>query len=253
VTTEPFWIAEPRSFILADGPDALTYLQSQLSQDLNGLTVGGSTYSLVLEPAGKVIAVVRVTRTGDESFVLDADPVVADPLLARLTRFKIRVKAELTLVDWQCLAVRGDAAADSVIDAGEGTWVVPAWRGDGSAIDLIGPAPASPPSVREGAHDELLAARIEAAWPVAGIDYEIGGAIPAALGVVTEAVSFTKGCYPGQELVERMDSRGAQAPKSLRAVDVPVGTAAGDEVEVDGTPVRVTSVAGTRALALIHR
>lgn len=253
MNNEAFWIADPRSFIQAEGPDALTYLQSQLSQDLNGLAIGGSLYSLVLEPAGKVIAVVRVTRTGDESFVLDADPVVAEPLLARLSRFKIRVKAELMLADWQCIAVRGDGAASAVGEPGDGTWVVPAWRGDGSAVDLIGPAPAAPDGVRQGTHDDLLAARIDAAWPVAGVDYDIGGEIPAALGVNAEAVSFTKGCYPGQELVERMDSRGAQAPKTVRTVDVPAGTAAGDEVDVDGTTVRVTSVAGTRALALVHR
>jgi folate-binding protein YgfZ len=253
VTTEPFWIADPRSFVQAEGPDALTYLQSQLSQDLSRLAAGGSTYSLVLEPAGKVIALVRVTRIGEESFVLDADPVVAEPLLARLTRFKIRVKADLTLLDWECIVVRGRDAAIAVGPGSDGSWVVPAWRGDGSAVDLIGPAPAAPDGVREGTHDDLLAARIEAAWPVAGVDYEIGAAIPAALGVSAEAVSFTKGCYPGQELVERMDSRGAQAPKTLRAFDVPAGTAAGDEIDVEGTTVRVTSVAGTRALALIHR
>src|SRR5690606_3902099 len=146
-----------------------------VSQDLARLAVDGSMYSLVLEPAGKVVALVRVTRTGDESFVLDTDPVVAEPLLARLTRFKIRVKAELTLADWQCVAVRGDGAARVAGAGGDGTWVVPAWRADGSAVDLIGPAPAPPAGVREGTHDELLAARIEAAWPVAGIDYEIGG------------------------------------------------------------------------------
>jgi folate-binding protein YgfZ len=253
VTTEPFWIADPRSFIQAEGPDALTYLQSQLSQDLSGLTVGGSTYSLVLEPAGKAIALVRVTRTGEETFVLDADPVVAEPLLARLSRFKIRVQAELTFLDWECIAVRGTEAALTVGPGGDGTWVVPAWRGGGSAVDLIGPAPVAPEEMREGTHDELLAARIEATWPLAGVDYEIGAAIPAALGVNAEAVSFTKGCYPGQELVERMDSRGAQAPKTLRTFDVPAGTAVGDELEVEGATVRVTSVAGTRALALVHR
>lgn len=251
--TEPFWIDDPRAFVLAEGPDALTYLQSQVSQDLARLAVAGSMYSLVLEPAGKVVALVRVTRTGEESFVLDADPVVAEPLLARLSRFKIRVKAELTLADWASVAVRGAGAAAAAGVGGEGTWVVPAWRGDGTAVDLIGPAPVAPSGVREGTHDELLAARIEAAWPVAGIDYEIGGAIPAALGVNAEAVSFTKGCYPGQELVERMDSRGAQAPRTLRTVDVPAGTAPGDEVDVDDTTARVTSVAGTRALALLHR
>ena len=137
---------------------------------------------------------------------------------------------------------------------GDGTWVVAAWRGDGSAVDLIGPAPVAPDGMREGTHDELLAARIEATWPLAGVDYEIGAAIPAALGVNAEAVSFTKGCYPGQELVERMDSRGASAPRVLRTVDAPAGTAPGDPVIRDGAEIGVyTSVHGTRAIARLKR
>jgi folate-binding Fe-S cluster repair protein YgfZ len=67
------------------------------------------------------------------------------------------------------------------------------------------------------------------------------------------AVSFTKGCYPGQELVERMDSRGATAPFVLRDID-DSGYAPGDPYIVDGVEVgRVTSVAGGRALAYVRR
>ena len=53
-----------------------------------------------------------------------------------------------------------------------------------------------------------------------GFEIVPGETIPAATGVVPVAVNFTKGCYPGQELVERMDSRGADAPKQLRIVEV---------------------------------
>ena len=53
-----------------------------------------------------------------------------------------------------------------------------------------------------------------------GFEIVPGETIPAVTGVVPVAVNFTKGCYPGQELVERMDSRGADAPKSLRIVEV---------------------------------
>jgi hypothetical protein len=80
-------------------------------------------------------------------------------------------------------------------------------------------------------------------------------------------VSFTKGCYPGQELVERMDSRGSTAPRTLRIIeDSALG--AGDDVVVagvadagvadgavaDGAVVGVvTSAAGGRALAFVDR
>ena len=247
----PFWCVDPRDFVLVEGPDALTYLQSQVSQDLRGLAVGDSAYSLVLEPAGKLDVALRVLRTGEQSYVLDTDAGAGEALLARLNRFKIRVKAELTVLDWTCVAVRGDGAAD--VTGGDDVWKVSAWRGDGTAVDLLGADVGGPAGVRAGSTEELLAARIEAAWPVAGVDYVPGEAIPSSIGVTAEAVSFTKGCYPGQELVERMDSRGAQAPRSLHTIDVPAGTAPGDEVEVGGAPAVVRSVAGTRALAFLRR
>ena len=80
-----------------------------------------------------------------------------------------------------------------------------------------------------------------------------GETLPAATGVVPVAVSFTKGCYPGQELVERMDSRGAAAPTLLRRIP-DGGFSPGDPYLVDGVEVgRVTSVAGGRALAYVRR
>src|SRR4029079_16799682 len=100
----------------------------------------------------------------------------------------------------------------------------------------------------------LDAARIEAGWPAMGAEIT-DQTIPGELGaVVIAAVSFTKGCYPGQELVERMDSRGASAPRQLRRLASADGSplASGAAVTVDGRDVgRVTSAAGGAALALV--
>ena len=246
-----FWVRTLRDVLMVEGPDALTDLQSQVSQDLRSLPVGASTHSLVLQPAGRVDALVRILRSGDHAFVLDTDAGWGPALTARLHRFKIRVAAEITALDWQCIAVRGPAASQ-VVSAG-GAVVVPAWWADGSAVDLLGPAPRPPAGLPEGTTDDLEAARITAGWPRHG--FEITEAtVPAELGVVPVAVSFTKGCYPGQELVERMDSRGARAPRLVRRVDVAPGTVAGDPIVVDGNEVGVvTSVAGCRALALVKR
>ena len=96
--------------------------------------------------------------------------------------------------------------------------------------------------------------RIEFGWPAMGHEIVPGETVPAGTGLARVAVSFTKGCYPGQELVERMDSRGAEAPKSLRRLDVPEGTAAGDPVLDGDQPVgEVTTVVGTRALGWVKR
>ncbi len=199
-----------RDHVTVHGPDALTYLQSQVAQDLRDLAVGASTWTLVLEPSGKVESFTRVTRRSDEGFDLDIDAGFGDALAARLGKFKIRVKAEISVV-----------AANS-------------------------PSPS----------DDHEAARIAAGWPRMGYEIVPGETIPAVTGVVPVAVNFTKGCYPGQELVERMDSRGAEAPTQIRIVDVEPGAAIGDPVIVDGGEVgAITSVspAGHLALARIKR
>jgi folate-binding protein YgfZ len=203
----PDHVLGPRDVVIVEGPDASTYLHSQVSQDLRPLAVGGSTWTFVLEPTGKVAGFARVSRTSDERFELDTDAGYGASLLARIDRFKIRVKAESSLVP---------AAADV------------------------------PP------RDE--AARIALGWPALGAELVPGETIPAATGVTRIAVSFTKGCYPGQELVERMDSRAAEAPRSLRRLTVADGSSAGEPVldagEIVGT---LTSVAGTAALAYVKR
>ncbi len=242
-TDHMFWTEYSRDVVLVTGPDAFTYLQSQLSQELRPLQVGQSAWSFVLQPTGKVDVLLRVWRTADDTFVLDTDTGFGDALVARLNRFKIRVKAEVSVLEWQCLAVRGDGAAG--ID-GLASW--------GGGVDLLGAAVGPPQGVPHGDAEQLLAARVAAAWPQMGVEIEPGHTIPAETGVVAVAVSFTKGCYPGQELVERMDSRGATAPRLLQAVTVAAGAVPGDQYLVDGEAVGViTSVCGERALAYVKR
>jgi folate-binding protein YgfZ len=103
------------------------------------------------------------------------------------------------------------------------------------------------------AHD---ADRVRRGWPAMGTEITPGETIPAETGITAVAVDFTKGCYPGQELVERMDSRGASAPRQLRVVAVDEGAVAGDPIvdpdtgEMVGT---VTTVAGASALGYVRR
>ncbi|MEX0846334.1 MAG: hypothetical protein WD023_01025 [Ilumatobacteraceae bacterium] len=236
-----FWCEYPRDVVQVAGPDAASYLQSQLSNDLRPLAVGASLWSFVLQPAGKIDVLLRVWRTADDTFVLDTDAGFGDVMVARLQRFKIRVKAEIEPLDWRCIAVRGSTDIDGLV----------AW---GQGVDLLGPDVRPPADVAAGSPDDLLAARIEAGWPAMGAEIEPGDSIPAETGITGPAVSFTKGCYPGQELVERMDSRGAAAPRLLQVVSVAAGTRVGDPVVRDGAEIgSVTSVAGTRALAHIKR
>ena len=235
-----FWCDSPRDVVEVSGADAASYLQSQVSNDLRMLAVGSSTWSFLLEPTGKVAVLLRVWHRADEVFVLDTDAGFGEPMVARLSRFKIRVKVDITPVSWRCIAVRG----------GDHDGLV-AW---GVGADLLGPDVEPPADVDEGSELDLLAARIEAAWPAMGAEIVPGETIPAETGILDQAVSFTKGCYPGQELVERMDSRSAAAPRLLPVVDVADGASAGDRIERDGVVIgTITSVLGTRALAAVKR
>lgn len=241
-----FWTEYPRDIVEVAGPDSSTYLHSQLSQDVRQIPVGGSTWSFVLQPTGKVEVLLRVWRTGEDTFVLDTDAGFGTAMVARLNRFKIRVKVEISALEWRCLAVR-DVAAEAARPDG----AVVAW---GSGYDLLGPAPQPPAGAEAGDADRLLAARIAAVWPSMGAEIVPGDTIPAETGVVSAAVSFTKGCYPGQELVERMDSRGAAAPRLLQRVTVPMGAQAGDPYVVEGEAVgTLTTVRDDQALASVKR
>jgi folate-binding protein YgfZ len=238
----PFWTECSRDFVQVSGADALTYLQSQISQDIRGLMDGESAYSFVLHPAGKIDALVRIVRLGADNFVIDTDHGFGEGLMARLNRFRIRVKADVVALPWTCIAIRGTHAPEASGIA------VAAW-GDANCFDVIG-ADVQPPdassALRHGSVDDLELARIRAGWPSMGREIT-DASIPAESGVVDLAVNFTKGCYPGQELVERMDSRGSQAPRFVRQLRSPaIQVFVGDEIiraDTDTVVGHVTSVA----------
>lgn len=270
-----------RLCISAVGADAASYLHSQLSNDVVSMVDGESRYSFVLEPTGKIVALVRVTRLGSESFLLDTDAVAGleDILMARLNKFRIRVKVDFTADVRGCAAIRStseDIIADSVRTACANVpsaVVVEAWWGDGRALDVL---PAGPGvdveigsivrlvpnlDIAADAQDLLEVSRVRAGWPAMNHEIVSGETLVAATGIVSRAVSFTKGCYPGQELVERMDSRGSSAPRTLRRfsrADVPCSDPnsidVGDVLAVDGSDIGiVTSVAGDWVLAYVSR
>ena len=207
-----------RDVVRVAGPDAVSFLQGQLSQDVVATAVGDSAFSLLLAPQGKVDAFVRLTRTADDEVVLDTDAGWGQAVMDRLGRFKLRVRCEIALLDWRVLAVRGDASA-SVAPPGPGAWrVVPETPGV-PGFDLLGPDVEAPEGALLVDADAYEALRIEAGVPRMGAELD-ESTIPESAGMVERSVSFTKGCYTGQELVARIDSRGGNVPRRLRGVVV---------------------------------
>lgn len=208
----------PRDVVRVSGPDAVTFLQGQLSQDIEKLEAGARGRSLLLEPDGKLGYLLGVERTGDDTFDLDIDAGFGAGVAARLTRFKLRVHCDIDLI--------------------------PAGPADDS-IDL--------------AHIE--SDRIAAGIPAMGAELT-EGVIAEEAGVVADSVSFTKGCFVGQELVARIDSRGANVPRRLRHVVIaavdelpPVGSevVVGGDVVGTITSIATTADGGAVALAYIKR
>jgi folate-binding protein YgfZ len=234
-----------RDFVRVAGPDAVTFLQGQLSQDVAALAAGASTWALLLQPQGKVVALLRVLRVGDEELVLETDAGFGPAVIERLNRFRLRVKADLDPLDWRCVAVRGPRSHE-LVGAPEGG-VVADWPGL-PGVDLVGGSPAAPAGAPACSLEAYEAVRIEAGIPVMGRELD-ESTIPAEAGVVDRSVSFTKGCYTGQELVARIDSRGGNVPRHLRGLVLAAEAPAGATLRADGKDVGVvTSVAWSPGL-----
>jgi tRNA-modifying protein YgfZ len=209
-----------RDVVRVSGPDAESYLQGQTSQDIARLAAGDWAWALVLQPQGKLDAFVRVFRAGPAEFLVDTDAGVGEPLVARLLRFRLRTKADIEQLDWRAVAVRGPSAAvpsgPGRAHGADGAAVPFEWRGF-IGYDILGPAPQAPAEVPVVGAGDYEAARMEAGFPRHGTELD-ERTIPAEAGLVEASVSFTKGCYTGQELVARIDSRGNNVPRNLRGL-----------------------------------
>ncbi|MCB0978001.1 MAG: folate-binding protein YgfZ [Acidimicrobiales bacterium] len=242
-----------RDVIEVSGPDARRWLQGQLSQDVESLPVSGESWTFVLSPQGKVDGWGRIRRTDEDSFAIDVDPGAGEVWTSRLDRFKLRTDAEVTLREQVTMvAVRG-SRPDGFLDAG--------WPGvDGGDLLDTDDAPESILGTAvEVDTSGFEAMRIRSGVPRWGAELD-SDTIPATVGqwIIDASVSFTKGCYTGQELVARIDSRGGNVPRRLALVTSPEPLQRGADVVVDGEVVgEITSVSADRSgsvgLAFVKR
>ena len=249
-------VRRPRDVVAVVGPDARTYLQGQLSQDVEALEVGGSAETFLLQPAGKVDAWMRVSRLADDHFLLDVEEGFGPQVVARLTRFLLRTDCTVQEVQWDLLTVL-DAEASAFSPPVGGLALAVEWPGL-VAVDLLGPSVELPAGLAEGSSRDWEARRIAAGIPAMGSEMD-STTIPGSTGVVERSASFTKGCYTGQELVARVNSRSAGTPtRIVRAVGSGPAPAVGSDVTVDSDPAgHLTSVAtlgdGFVALVSVRR
>jgi folate-binding protein YgfZ len=193
-----------------------------------------SCEALLLTPKGRVIAPLLVWRRGTDDFLLLTEPELGDVVLAHLRRMRIASRCDIEPEEHTSAIVLG--AAEGIPNRDYG---VPAFE----VLD--------PPAHPEPPDEELERLRILARTPRWGREVD-EGILPAEAGLDERAVSFTKGCYPGQEPLARLHNRG-HVNRALRVLDVDGEAQQADEVRVDGAVVgRVTSAVAGLALAYVR-
>jgi folate-binding protein YgfZ len=215
------------------GPDAADLLQRLVSNDV---LAARSCEALLLTGRGRVIAPVLVWHRGEEDFLLLTEPELGETVRSHLTRMRIASRCEIELEE-HVSAIVFDESADGI----------PTYDYGVPAVEVLDPTfQPEPPDA------ELERLRILARTPRWGREID-EGILPAEAGLDERAVSFTKGCFPGQEPVARLRNRG-HVNRSLRVIDL-AGEAAdqADEVTYAGAPVgRVTSAVAGVALAYVR-
>jgi tRNA-modifying protein YgfZ len=265
-----------RAVIEVIGPDAAEFLQGQVTNDVVTLAPGQGCYAALLNPKGRIVADMRILRTAPERFVLDTEIVSRDAVLRDLRMYKIGRRVEIAdTTDRSLVSLIGpgaDAVTETAIGARPGPEEhslvevegVVAVRTD-TGIDLIADRDAAAvlqerllaAGARPVSFEAAEIVRIESGRPRHGVDMSEEN-LPAEAGIVERAVSFTKGCYVGQEPVARMHYKG-HPNRHLRGLRLAEPVDAGAKLSVDDKEVgRVTSSAlspalGPIALALVRR
>ena len=225
----------PRSFVRVSGSAAEEYLDRMVSNDVSALGPGESCQALLLTSKARVIAPLVVLRRGHEDFLLLTEPELGERVRAELVRSRFATKAEIEV----------EEHTSHVVFGGEGIPTADYGEPAAEVLDAGHDPTVSP--------DELELLRIKAGTPAWGkeIDDRI---LPAEAGLTERAVSFTKGCYPGQEPIARLHYRG-HANRGLRVLTLAELPAPEAELSYEGKNVgRITSVArnGDGAVALAY-
>jgi folate-binding protein YgfZ len=272
------------------GPDAARFLHGLLSNDIEGLAPGQGCYATFLTERGMILTDLVVLRRRDD-FLLHAPPETGTKGLALLARFLVGDDATMEDLSGRIgiLGVLGPRSAEAIAAIGAplgsippwhfverdfegGTLLVSAarWTGE-EGFDILAPV-----ALLAALWDRLLGAvrarggrplgeaaletlRIEAGTPRAGRDFD-EETIPQQAGL-DHALSFTKGCFRGQEIVLRVRTRG-HANRSLVGLTLqgPAAPPRGTKLLHEGVEVgSVTSATLSPtlgkpiALAMVHR
>jgi len=214
---------KPAAWVHVSGADGFTFLQGQFTNDLRALgAVGSSCYNLLINQKGKVVADGFVVRGSADDFWIGSYFSAASGIKERLEAYV--VADDVSIADeteaWSGVALYG-AEAESLVAPDDGGFVFPGRRG-GPALEWIFPrAQEAAVAARLAELPEIDSAeaerrRIDAGIPA--VPRDIGpGDLPNEGALERDAISFTKGCYLGQEVMARLKAMG-QVRRRLRRV-----------------------------------
>jgi folate-binding protein YgfZ len=218
----------PRSYVRVAGADAEDYLQRMVSNDVSAAEL---VDALLLTPKGRLIAPLRIWRRDAEDFLLLTEPELGEVVRTTLLRSRFAAKCEIEPEEHTSAIVFGDA--EGLPGEIPGT------------VEVLDQAVSATVDA-----DELERARIEAGVPAWGKELD-DSILPAEAGLDETHISFTKGCYPGQEPIARLRHRG-HVNRRLRVLDVEAASP-GEEIEHEGKTVgRVTSAVPGRVLGYLR-
>jgi folate-binding protein YgfZ len=189
--------------------------------------------AMLLTPKARLIAPLVVVRRADDDFLLLTEPGLGETVAATLLRARFAAKVEIEPEEHTSVVVFGDNVGIPNEELGE----------PGSELIDADVAPTL-------SADEVERIRIESATPAWGRELD-DTILPAEAGLDETHVSFTKGCYPGQEPIARLHYRG-KVNRGLRVLDVE-GAEPGDEIRHGEKVVgRITSAVADRALGYVR-
>ena len=230
-----------RAIISLSGPDARTFLQGLITNDIEALAPGKAIYAALLTPQGKILFDFLIVDDGAGALLLDCAAASRDALIKRLSMYRLRAKVEIAPRDdlavfasWDGSALPGTAFDDPRLAALGKRSIAPAADATNGSNYLGHRFALGVPEAADFGSDKIFALD-------AGLD-ELHG------------VAFDKGCYVGQELTARMKHRGT-ARKRLLAVESADNSPLVAEAQLragDHAIGEVTSTYGTRGFALIR-
>lgn len=235
-----------RSIISVTGADAAALLQGIVTTDVEGLGEAEARASALLTPQGKILCDFLVSRIPG-GFRLDVSREATQDLVRRLTLYRLRAKAEIVLDAQAAVAVSWGPEAGN---GGSAAMRDGRFPPDCTVLRHYGESLPAP----DAGADEWTRLRIDHGVAEAGADYAYGDAFPHDVNLdQTGGVSFSKGCYVGQEVVSRMQHRGTARRRVLVAHGEGELPSSGAPIKAAGREIgTLGSTAGSLGLALVR-